>query len=257
MGTWERMATNKKVGEKNGYESENSARVEGGKRMRLGRAGSSGLSWRFPKHWPRNAGYFWFQHCDSLSHAMLLNTTAEGFMEAYDYVRKKKKNNKKSLLIYHCHLKITQVAKNKPWILSVMPVFKRQPISSGIHKNIQAVRILQAPIWLSDVATLGITLHNKITEIWHIYFWGSRTWHACINRAWWYLQPVKVLHSIYAKRLQSKRHQEVLKEPWTVPAKIKKEVQKFEVRPAHLCNFIEIHATIAISQLDCSLCNNP
>lgn len=30
------MATNRKVGEKNGYESENSARAEGGKRMDLG-----------------------------------------------------------------------------------------------------------------------------------------------------------------------------------------------------------------------------
>lgn len=107
-----------------------------GKRMGHGRAGSSGLSWRFLKHRARNAGYFWIQHCDSLSHAMLLNTTAEGFIEAYEYVRTKTR-----LLIYHRHLKITQVAKNKPWILPLMPVFKRQQIFSGIHKNILAVRI--------------------------------------------------------------------------------------------------------------------
>lgn len=55
-------------------------------------------------------------------------------MEAYEYVR-----TKTHLLIYHRHLKITQVAKNKSWILPLMPVFKRQQIFSGIHKNILAV----------------------------------------------------------------------------------------------------------------------
>lgn len=72
-----------------------------------------------------------------LSHAMLRNTTAEGFIEAYEYVRTKTR-----LLIYHRHLKITQVAKNKPWILPLMPVFKGRQIFSGIYKNILAVRIL-------------------------------------------------------------------------------------------------------------------
>lgn len=108
-----------------------------GKRMGHGRAGSSGLSWRFPKHRPRNAGYFWIQHCDSLLHGMLLNTTAEGLMETYEYVRTKTR-----LLIYHHHLKIAQAAKNKPWMLPLMPIFKRQQTFSRIHKNILAVRIL-------------------------------------------------------------------------------------------------------------------
>lgn len=108
-----------------------------GKRMEHGRAGSSGLSWCFPKHRPRNAGYFWIQHCDSLSHAMLLNTKRKGLMEAYEYVQ-----TKTCLLIYHRHLKITQVSKNKPWILPLMLIFERQQIFSGIHKNILAVRIL-------------------------------------------------------------------------------------------------------------------
>lgn len=165
--------------------------------MGYGRAGSSGLSWRFLKHRPRNVGYFWIQHCDSLSHAMLLNTTEEGFKDAYEHVRAETR-----LLTYRRHLKITGVAKNKPWILPLTQTFKRHQISPGIHKNIPTVRILFRPqsdcqMWLLWVQRYIMNLQK---ENWHIYFWGHRSWCAGINRAWWYLKPAIVLHSIYPKK---------------------------------------------------------
>lgn len=94
-----------------------------------------------------------------LSHAMLLNATTEGFNDAYERVRAET-----SLLNYRHHLKITRVAKNKPCILPLKQTFKRQQILPGIHKNIPTVRILFSFQLLSDVATLGVTLHNELTE---------------------------------------------------------------------------------------------
>lgn len=179
-----------------------------GKRMGYGRAGSSGLSWCFLKHRPRNVGYFWIQHCDSLSHAMLRNTTEEGFKDAYEHVRAETR-----LLIYRRHLKITGVAKNKPWILPLTQTFKRRQIFPGTHKNILTVRILFStqsdcqmwPLWVQRY------IMNLQNENWHIYFGGRRSWCAGINRAWWYLRPVIVPHSIYPKKRRVKdAHVEVL-----------------------------------------------
>lgn len=162
MKTWQKKAPNRNVGEK---------RVRTrwkwtGKRMGYGRAGSSGLSRRFLKHRPRNVGYFWIQHCDSLSHAMLLNTTEEGFKDAYEHVRAETR-----LLIYRRHLKITGVAKNKPWILPMTQNFQKTP---DLSRNSQKYPS-QFPIWLSDVAALGSTLHNEYTEGKLTYlFWGTQ-----------------------------------------------------------------------------------
>lgn len=103
------------------------------------------------------------------------------------------------------------------------------------------------------MTTLGVMLHNEITEIWHIYFRWSRTWCASINRAWWSLQPVKVLHSVYAKSLDPKRHKEVLKEP----VKIKKRYKIWGVSCWSVRLYWKTHAVIRICQLYCSLNDSP
>lgn len=153
MGTWERMATNRKVGEKKRLrEWELSERGGGGKEDGTWESGFFRPLLKLPETQTQECRLFLVS---ALWFSLTRHAPKHNSGRVYGSLRlRPEKKKKKSLLIYHCHLKITQVAKNKPWILPVMPVFKRQPIFSGIHKNILAVRILQAqfdcqmwPLW--------------------------------------------------------------------------------------------------------------